>query len=60
MMSTTANGGNGTLLQAPAGFQPCTVSAHATLTFPQGNPWAPPSDTLDVDNLKIQGAIGCP
>jgi hypothetical protein len=58
MMSVTASGATGTLVQQPAGFQPCTVSVHASLMFPSGS-WAPPSDALDVDGLKIQGPGGC-
>jgi hypothetical protein len=58
MMSTAATSGTGTLLQTPAGFQPCHVSVHAVLTFPTGTPWAPPTDALDDDNLPILGP-GC-
>jgi len=59
MMSTSANGAMGTLDHQPTGFAPCHVTVHATVTFPTGSPWAPPTDSLDVDNLLIQATPGC-
>jgi hypothetical protein len=59
MMSSPAQMGSGTLTHQPTGFQPCTVSVHATLTFAPGLAGVPTTDALDVDNLAIQGPVPC-
>lgn len=53
-----ATGSSGKIDFLGGGPSPCTVTIHASLTFPKTAPFVPMSESFDADNLFINGA--CP